>query len=418
MPKVTANKITMNYDQQGTGEPLILIPYLAADHACYAFQVPEYARHFTCISVDLRGTGESDKPQGAYTTELLADDVAAFMQAMGIAKAHVAGLSLGGAVGMWLAVKHPDKVASLSVHSGWTRTDRFLQTVVESWQIVARAVDVPEMIIRAIFPVVLHARALCREAGLHRIAGGIRPEPAAAIRAGLPPAVECRPRARCGGTSGTNSRADAHHRRDSRSTHVDPFRRSTEARHPEFRAARLRGVCARGAIRARRGIQSADAGVPAASRRSGGRLARTNGRRSSPGVRANRANDQEVDLPDGSGNRRSHLCDGASRRAEYPERLSEAKDGGPDFPQMEPTDQLDAPNRRLPESRVRRFAKRKSASRTSSIFLVNPSRSSTSPIERVGWLLAPEALFWEVAGTIVGTVLTTTICRSQRQPLQ
>jgi pimeloyl-ACP methyl ester carboxylesterase len=152
MPKVTANKITMNYDQQGTGEPLILIPYLAADHACYAFQVPEYARHFTCFSVDLRGTGESDKPNGAYTTELLADDVAAFMQAMGIGKAHVGGLSLGGAVGMWLAVKYPDKVASLSVHSGWARTDGFLRTVVEGWQIVARAVDVPEMIIRAIFP--------------------------------------------------------------------------------------------------------------------------------------------------------------------------------------------------------------------------------------------------------------------------
>ena len=152
MPKVTANKITMNYAQQGTGEPLILIPYLAADHACYAFQVPEYARHFTTISVDLRGTGESDKPQGAYTTELLADDVAAFMQAMGIAKAHVAGLSLGGAVGMWLAVKHPGKVASLSVHSGWTRSDHFLQAVVENWRIVARAVDVSEMVIRAIFP--------------------------------------------------------------------------------------------------------------------------------------------------------------------------------------------------------------------------------------------------------------------------
>ena len=43
MPKVTANNITMNYDRQGTGEPLILIPYLAADNACYAFQVPEYA---------------------------------------------------------------------------------------------------------------------------------------------------------------------------------------------------------------------------------------------------------------------------------------------------------------------------------------------------------------------------------------
>ena len=50
MPRVTANNITMNYDQKGAGEPLILIPYLAADNACYAFQVAEYAKHFTCIS--------------------------------------------------------------------------------------------------------------------------------------------------------------------------------------------------------------------------------------------------------------------------------------------------------------------------------------------------------------------------------
>ena len=91
MPKVNANAITMNYEQQGSGEPLVLIPFLSADHACYAFQVAEYAKHFTCISVDLRGTGESDKPQGAYTTETLADDVAAFMQAVGIGKAHVSG---------------------------------------------------------------------------------------------------------------------------------------------------------------------------------------------------------------------------------------------------------------------------------------------------------------------------------------
>src|SRR5580692_8602859 len=95
MPKVKANQITINYDQQGTGEPLILIPYLAADYACYAFQVAEYAKHFTCISIDLRGTGESDKPEGVYSTELFADDVAAFMQAVGIPKAHISGLSLG-----------------------------------------------------------------------------------------------------------------------------------------------------------------------------------------------------------------------------------------------------------------------------------------------------------------------------------
>ena len=76
MPKVQVNGITMNYDQQGTGKPLILIPYLAADYACYAFQVADYAKHYNCISLDLRRAGETDKPEGTYSTELYADDVA------------------------------------------------------------------------------------------------------------------------------------------------------------------------------------------------------------------------------------------------------------------------------------------------------------------------------------------------------
>ena len=153
MPKVQANEITINYDQQGAGEPLILISYLAADYACYAFQVAEYAKHFNCISVDLRGAGETDKPEGTYTTELFADDIAAFMQAIGIRQAHVAGLSLGAAVGMWLAARYPDKVKSLSLHSSWTKTDPFLKAAVESWQVMAQGLgSVPEMLIRGIFP--------------------------------------------------------------------------------------------------------------------------------------------------------------------------------------------------------------------------------------------------------------------------
>jgi len=153
MPKARANDITINYDQQGTGEPLILIPFLTADHACYAFQVAEYAKHFTCLSLDLRGTGETDNPEGVYSTELLADDVAAFMRAVGIQRAHVSGLSLGAAVGMWLAAKYPDTVLSLSLHGAWTKTDAFLSTVVEGWQVTAKALgSVPEMVVRAIFP--------------------------------------------------------------------------------------------------------------------------------------------------------------------------------------------------------------------------------------------------------------------------
>jgi 3-oxoadipate enol-lactonase len=153
MPRIQLSDLTINYDQQGSGEPLILIPYLAADHACYAFQVATYAKHFTCISVDLRGSGESDKPEGPCSIELFADDIAAFLQAMRIPQAHVSGLSLGAVTGMWLAAKYPDKVKSLSLHSAWTKTDRFITTVVEGWQVMAKALgSVPEMIIRGIFP--------------------------------------------------------------------------------------------------------------------------------------------------------------------------------------------------------------------------------------------------------------------------
>ncbi len=153
MPKLKANHVTMYYEEQGSGEPLVLIPYLSADHACYAFQVAEYAKHFTCISVDLRGTGESDDPGVPYSTETLADDVAAFLREKGVEKAHISGLSLGGAVGLWLAAKYPEKVHTLSLHSSWPKSDLFQKTVIEGWQISAKSLgSVPEMVIRCIFP--------------------------------------------------------------------------------------------------------------------------------------------------------------------------------------------------------------------------------------------------------------------------
>ncbi len=153
MPKVKVRNLTMNYDQQGAGEPLILIPYLTADHACYAFQVADFAKLFTCISIDLRGTGETGKPASSYSTEDLADDVAAFMQAVGVQSAHIFGLSLGTAAGMWLAAKYPEKVKSLALHSTWPKTDRFLKTVVEGWQVMAKTLpSVAEVVVRGIFP--------------------------------------------------------------------------------------------------------------------------------------------------------------------------------------------------------------------------------------------------------------------------
>ena len=153
MPTATTRDIAMHYETEGSGDPLILIPYLSADHACYAFQTPEYSKHFTCVSLDLRGAGETDKPEGPYSIEQFADDVAGLMAELDIDRAHVAGMSLGAATGMWLAAKYPERVASLSLHSAWAKTDPFVETLVKGWQVMAGALgNVAEMVIQGIFP--------------------------------------------------------------------------------------------------------------------------------------------------------------------------------------------------------------------------------------------------------------------------
>ena len=153
MPQVEIDRITINYDVQGEGEPLLLIPYLSADHACYAFQLPAYSEHFTCIAIDLPGAGESDKPPGPYSTDDYADQVAAFLGAIGVERAHVAGVSLGGAVGIHLAARHPERVRSLSLHSSWPASDDYLKVVVEQWRTLASSLPtVADVVIQGIFP--------------------------------------------------------------------------------------------------------------------------------------------------------------------------------------------------------------------------------------------------------------------------
>src|SRR5918911_2243516 len=153
MPQVEVDGLTINYNVQGEGEPLLLIPYTSADHACYAFQLPAYTEHFSCIALDLPGTGESDKPPGPYSTEGYADQVAGFLGAIGVEQAHVAGVSLGAAIGMHLAARHPERVRSLSLHSAWNATDLYLKTIIELWRTVASTLpSVADVVIQAIFP--------------------------------------------------------------------------------------------------------------------------------------------------------------------------------------------------------------------------------------------------------------------------
>jgi 3-oxoadipate enol-lactonase len=153
MSQVEVDGLTLNYDVQGDGEPLLLLPYTAADHACYAFQLPAYTEHFSCIAVDLPGSGESDKPAGPYSCDGQADQVAAFLGGIGIERAHVAGMSFGAAVGIHLAARHPGRVRSLSLHSGWHATDGYLKIVVEQWRTLASTLPtIADVVIEGIFP--------------------------------------------------------------------------------------------------------------------------------------------------------------------------------------------------------------------------------------------------------------------------
>ena len=175
MPRVDVDGLQINYDVQGEGEPLLLIPYTSADHACWAFQLPAYTEHFSCIAIDLPGTGESDKPTGPYSTDGYANQVDAFLGSIGIEQAHVAGMSFGAAVGLHLAARHPGRVRSLSLHSGWHASDDYLKIVVEQWRTLATsAADGRRRRYSGHLPVVLHARHVRGAAGVRRHAGGLR----------------------------------------------------------------------------------------------------------------------------------------------------------------------------------------------------------------------------------------------------
>ena len=134
MPVVRANGININYEERGAGDPLILIMGLGANGPVWEAHVKEYERHFRCILMDNRGVGLSDKPAGPYTTEMMADDTAGLMQALGIRKARVAGISMGGAIAQKLAVKYPERVQSALIISSWAKCDPFAVRVFEHFK--------------------------------------------------------------------------------------------------------------------------------------------------------------------------------------------------------------------------------------------------------------------------------------------
>jgi len=82
--------------------------------------------------LDNRGVGTSDQPKGPYTTKMMATDTAAVMRKLGVEKAKVAGISMGGAIAQELALNYPEKVSGLILTSTWSVFDKYAKTVYEN----------------------------------------------------------------------------------------------------------------------------------------------------------------------------------------------------------------------------------------------------------------------------------------------
>lgn len=115
MPLATAADGTRLYVQaQGQGEPLLLLAGQASDHREWVGVRDDFLPRHQVIVMDYRGTGRSDKPQNpAYSTRGFAQDAVAVLDHLGLARAHVYGISMGGRVAQWLAIDHPQRVGAL-----------------------------------------------------------------------------------------------------------------------------------------------------------------------------------------------------------------------------------------------------------------------------------------------------------------
>lgn len=134
MPALQTDTITTYYESHGQGQPLLFIHGLGSSTRDWEYQVAFFAPHYRVITYDLRGHGQSDKPQGRYRIPMFADDTAALFSALDLPPAHVVGLSLGGMIAFQLALSAPQLVRTLTiVNSGpelprgsfWQRLNAF-----------------------------------------------------------------------------------------------------------------------------------------------------------------------------------------------------------------------------------------------------------------------------------------------------
>ncbi len=129
---VRTSRITLGYIESGEGEPLILLMGLGAPSGKWTPHIKAYEKHFHCYALDNRGSGRSDKPVSyAYSIQDMAEDTIAFMDTMGIERAHLNGISMGGAIAQYLAVHYPDRVGAMILTNTFPKCCTSFRRVIE-----------------------------------------------------------------------------------------------------------------------------------------------------------------------------------------------------------------------------------------------------------------------------------------------
>lgn len=113
MPFAENQGIKIYWDEEGNGEPVLLIMGLGYASCMWYRTRPVLTRAYRTVVFDNRGVGQSDVPPGPYSIAQMAGDAAAVLDAAGIRRAHVFGVSMGGMIAQEFALEYPDRVASL-----------------------------------------------------------------------------------------------------------------------------------------------------------------------------------------------------------------------------------------------------------------------------------------------------------------
>ena len=117
MPKATINGVGINYESDGEGFPVVLCYCRGGNATMWNPQVEAFSKNYRFIRFEPRGHGKSDAPQdpSAYGQDTSVEDLLGLLDHLGIEKAYVGGLSMGGGITTRFTLLHQDRVAGLMV---------------------------------------------------------------------------------------------------------------------------------------------------------------------------------------------------------------------------------------------------------------------------------------------------------------